>query len=232
MTVAVVLAGGLGTRLRSAVADLPKPMANVSDRPFLEYLLDYWIGQGVSRIILSVGYKREMIVQHFGEQYRGVPITYVEEDTPLGTGGGLVLASRRLIEPFLLINGDTYFEASLQEIKIAHLKNGARLTIGLFRANESGRYGGVDLDDYGWIKALKSAKGEAGALANGGVYFIEPNMINGGQFIPGEKYSLEDQIIGQIIEAGFPILGLEQNGKFLDIGIPADYFAAEQFLTK
>lgn len=232
MTVAVVLAGGLGTRLRSTVPDLPKPMANVSGRPFLEYLLDYWIEQGVSRIVLSVGYKREMLVQHFGEQYRGVPITYVEEDTPLGTGGGLVLASRRLIEPFLLINGDTYFEASLQEIKTAHQKNRARLTIGLFRANESGRYGGVDLDNHGWIKALKSAKGEVGTLANGGVYFIEPSLINGGQFTPGEKYSLEDQIIGQIIEAGFPILGLEQKGKFLDIGIPADYFAAEQFLTR
>lgn len=232
MTVAVILAGGLGTRLRSVVPDLPKPMADVLGKPFLEYLMDYWIEQGVRRIILSVGYKREVIVQHFGYQYRSIPITYEAEEKPLGTGGGLVLSSRRLSEPFLLINGDTYFEASLQEIQSAHQRNGAQLTISLFRANEAGRYGGVDINDHGWVKALKTAKGEVGELANGGVYFIEPSLINASQFIPGEKYSLEDQILECFIKAGFPILGLEQRGKFLDIGIPADYLAAKKLLKR
>src|SRR5207237_2019404 len=87
---AVVLAGGLGTRLRAAVSDVPKPMAPVGGRPFLERLLDYWIGQGVRRAVLAVGYLHDMIRGHFGDEYRGCAIAYSIEEQPLGTGGALV----------------------------------------------------------------------------------------------------------------------------------------------
>ena len=113
---AIILAGGLGTRLRGVVQDLPKAMAPIKDRPFLEYQLDYWIGQGIRHFILSVGYRREVIMKHFGDKYRDVSIEYAVEETPMGTGGGLLLAVEKMKKraPFLLLNGDTFFEVSLK----------------------------------------------------------------------------------------------------------------------
>jgi D-glycero-alpha-D-manno-heptose 1-phosphate guanylyltransferase len=232
MTKAVILAGGLGARLRSAVPDLPKPMAMVGERPFLEYLMDYWINQGVSKFILSVGYKKDLIINHFGLSYKNIPVAYVVEDEPLGTGGGLVLASQELHEPFLLLNGDTYFEVSFSELKNFHIKNSADWTIALFRANEAGRYGGITIDQSHKISGLSTAKGVAGELANGGVYFIEPSSLDLEKFIAGKKYSLEDEVIKSLIEDGKKILGIKQIAVFLDIGIPKDYFDAQQIICK
>ena len=112
MTTAIILAGGLGTRLRGTLPDLPKPMAPVAGRPFLAHQLDHWIAQGVVRFVLSVGYRAVAISNHFGDRYRGVPIDYVVEPAPLGTGGALALAATKLRsnEPALLLNGDTYFD--------------------------------------------------------------------------------------------------------------------------
>src|SRR5262245_49936719 len=119
---AIVLAGGLGTRLRATIGDIPKPLAPVRGRPFLEYLLAYWIGQGVTSFILSVGYRSEMITGHFGASFRGAAIDYAVEDRPLGTGGGLLLATTRLAadDPFLVLNGDTYFEVPLAALLKFH----------------------------------------------------------------------------------------------------------------
>ena len=94
MTTAIVLAGGLGTRLRTVVPDWPKPMAPVAGKPFLTYLLDYWIGQGIDHFVLSVGYRHEAIIDYFGDSYHGVLIDYVIETEPLGTGGALRMAAR------------------------------------------------------------------------------------------------------------------------------------------
>lgn len=230
MTVAVILAGGLGTRLRSAVPDLPKPMADVRGKPFLEHLMSYWIGQGVTRFVISVGYKRESIISYFGQQYKRVPVEYVEEETPLGTGGGLLLAARRLNEPFLLLNGDTYFEIKLDALVNFHRSKGSKWSFTLFRANEAKRYGGVKLDSNDRIKALDSAKGNVGELANGGVYLLEPHVLKSGKFSIGQKYSLEDEVIPMLLESGVPFYGFESRGQFLDIGVPTDYFLAADTL--
>jgi D-glycero-alpha-D-manno-heptose 1-phosphate guanylyltransferase len=228
MITAVILAGGLGTRLRSVIPDLPKPMAPVHNRPFLEYLMDYWIAQGVAKFILSVGYKSKGIISHFGSAYKGVPVFYAEEDEPLGTGGGLVLAARGLTTPFLLLNGDTYFEVSLKELKYFHKKNHSDCTIVIFRSNEANRYGAIAIDGAGKIEKLKTAKCQVGEFANGGVYMINP-LILAASFQPGQKYSLEDEVIATLIAGKKNIFGLEQSGKFLDIGIPADYISAQKF---
>ena len=98
MTTAIILAGGLGTRLRSEVPNLPKPMAIVKNRPFLEYLMDYWIEQGVCKFILSIGYLSEKIVSHFGGTYKNIPISYSIEKSPLGTGGGLLLSLKKITQ--------------------------------------------------------------------------------------------------------------------------------------
>ena len=232
MTVAVILAGGLGTRLRSAVPDLPKPMADVRGRPFLEYLLSYWTNQGISKFLISVGYKRESIINYFGRSFRGVPIEYIEEQKPLGTGGGLLLASRRLNQPFILLNGDTFFDVQLHELVDFHRSKGSKWSFSLFRANEGNRYGCVKLDSDSRIWSLDTAKSDVGELANGGVYIVEPHAINPEKFTVGKKYSLEDDVIPALLESDVPIYGLESRAKFVDIGVPADYFRATDILPQ
>ncbi|WP_157844846.1 sugar phosphate nucleotidyltransferase [Methylocucumis oryzae] len=117
---AIILAGGLGTRLRSVVSELPKPMASVSGRPFLEHLMDYWFAQGVTRFILSVGYQSDIITTHFGAHYRHARIDYAIESEPLGTGGGLFYALQEVDETVLVLNGDTFFSVALDELADFH----------------------------------------------------------------------------------------------------------------
>ena len=137
VTSAIILAGGLGTRLRGVVPDLPKPMAPISGRPFLEHQIDYWIKQGVSHFVLSVGYRHEVIVDHFGNRYKDAELDYVIEKTPLGTGGGLLLAVEKVgkDEPFLLLNGDTYFAVNLKTLVGFSMTHDADWCFSLFRTN-------------------------------------------------------------------------------------------------
>ena len=233
MTAAVILAGGLGTRLRAAVPDLPKPMASVGGRPFLEYLLAYWIGQGVSRFVLSVGYRHEAIIDYFGNSHRGAELDYVLEQTPLGTGGGLLLAAEKLSRaaPFLVLNGDTYFAVDRKALAAFAEANDADWCFCLFRANEAGRYMGMDVSAKGQITSLKSGTGQPGRLANGGVYWVHPRALQVGGFAPGDKVSLEDDIIPAAMASGQRLFGMEFSGTFIDIGVPADYHRAPALLT-
>ena len=232
MTSAFVLAGGLGTRLRSAVPDLPKPMAPVSGRPFLEHLLDYWIKQGISRFVLSVGYRHEIITAHFGSKYREAAIEYVTETTPLGTGGGLLLGAQKLdqTEPFLLLNGDTYFAVDLKTLIEFSSANKADWCFSLFRTNEIGRYMGMDVSPQGEIASLKSGSGQPGRLANGGVYWVNPHALASNKFFARGKVSLEDDIFPTAIASGQCLMGLEFSGTFIDIGVPDDYHRAPALL--
>lgn len=232
MTSALVLAGGLGTRLRSAVPDLPKPMAPVSGRPFLEHLLDYWIKQGISHFVLSVGYRHEIITAHFGSKYKEAAIEYVTETTPLGTGGGLLLGAQKLdqTEPFLLLNGDTYFAVDLKTLIEFSSAKKADWCFSLFRTNEVGRYMGMDVSPQGAITSLKSGSGQPGRLANGGVYWVNPGALLSKKVSPGDKVSLEDDIFPASIDLGQRLFGLEFTGTFIDIGVPDDYHRAPALL--
>lgn len=230
MITAIILAGGMGTRLRSTVPDLPKPMAPINGRPFLEHQMDYWIGQGVSRFIVSVGYMKEVIMDHFGASYRGALLTYAIEDEPLGTGGGLLLGAQGLNAPFIVLNGDTFFEVDLNELQSYHAKHESEWTFSLFRANEVGRYMGMDVKPDGEIVSLKSGTGEPGRLANGGVYLINPSVLPKTKFVPGHKLSLEDDLLPAFMAQGGKLYGLEFPGSFIDIGVPQDYFRAADVL--
>jgi len=232
MTSAVILAGGLGVRLRSAVPDLPKPMAPINGRPFLEYLMSYWIGQGVTKFVLLVGYKRELIMSHFGRKYMEIPIEYIEEETPLGTGGGLLLAAKKLTHPFILLNGDTYFGVQLKNLMEFHVLKGSKFTFSLFQSNETGRYGGVELESNNRIRSLNTEKSNVGDLANGGVYLVDPGIFNSIEFIIGQKYSLEDDVIPALLGGRADLFGVEINGPFLDIGLPRDYYQAADILAR
>jgi len=230
VTTAIILAGGMGTRLRSAVPDLPKPMAPINGHPFLEHQMDYWIGQGVSRFVVSVGYMKEVIMDHFGTSYQATPLTYAIEEEPLGTGGGLLLAAQGLSEPFLVLNGDTFFEADLAELLNFHAEHASEWTFSLFRANEVGRYMGMDVNADGEIVSLKSGMGELGRLANGGVYLINPSVLPKAKFVPGQKLSLEEDLLPAFMAQGGKLYGIEFPGSFIDIGVPDDYFRAAEVL--
>jgi D-glycero-alpha-D-manno-heptose 1-phosphate guanylyltransferase len=228
---AIVLAGGLGTRLRAAVPDLPKPMAPVNGRPFLERLLDYWIAQGVTRFILSIGYRHEAIAAHFGAAFHGSTITHVVEEQPLGTGGGLLLASGALMQagPFMVLNGDTFFEVALMRLREFHAAHRADATLSLFRTPQQGRYTGINVGKAGEIRSFGT--GARGGLANGGVYLMERSLLEGGSWQPRSVLSLEEDILPVAVQAGKRVYGMECAGRFLDIGVPDDYARAADVLA-
>jgi D-glycero-alpha-D-manno-heptose 1-phosphate guanylyltransferase len=230
---AVILAGGLGTRLRNTVPDLPKPMAPVCGRPFLEHQLDYWIAQGIKHFVLSVGYRHEVIVDYFGAGYKGAELEYAVEKEPLGTGGGFLLAAKKLARdaPFLLLNGDTYFEASLEVLTEGFFENDVDWCFSLFPVNEEGRYMGIEVSQEGRITSLKSNVAQLGGFANGGVYLVHPRTLLDERFEPGKKISLEDDVFPVALASGQRFFGVKFSGTFIDIGVPDDYYRAETLLA-
>jgi D-glycero-alpha-D-manno-heptose 1-phosphate guanylyltransferase len=232
VTTAIILAGGMGTRLSSVVPDRPKPLAPINGRPFLEHQMDYWIEQGIRRFILSVGFKRDQIIAHFGSRYRGCEVVYAEEDAPLGTGGGMLLAVQRLTgaAPFLVLNGDTFFEVDLRALADFHHAKGAALSVALFEVAANDRYMGVQLRDDGAIVSFKSEPG-ASQLANGGVYLMERALFDGLPWQAGENLSLENDFFAHLLASGARLYGMVCNGRFIDIGVPNDYFRAPDVIT-
>jgi D-glycero-alpha-D-manno-heptose 1-phosphate guanylyltransferase len=230
---AIVLAGGLGSRLRPVVSDVPKPMAPVNGRPFLEHLLDYWMGQGVDRFVLSVGYKHEVIEQHFGSRYQSAEIDYAVEERPCGTGGGLLLSLPHLrgSGAFLVMNGDTFFEAGLDAMQRFHQDRQADLTVALREVESNNRYGGVGIDAQGRITTFDNrARASGRALINGGVYLAEKTAFAGIAPEPDGPVSLEEQLYPRLLADGRRLYGLLFSGRFIDIGIPEDYHRAASIL--
>lgn len=231
MATAIILAGGLGTRLRDVVPKLPKPMAPINDRPFLALQMDYWIGQGIDRFVLSVGYCADAIRSYFGPEYRGRPLDYAEERFPLGTGGALLTALNGIEERVVILNGDTFFALDYQKFLDFHIAHSARWSIALHRRVDVDRFLGIELDASNRIVALTSASRIGGTLVNGGVYLIEPPSLRGFDLQPGQRCSLEAEILPRYIGAGGQIYGIECRGTFIDIGTPNDYHRAQDLLS-
>ncbi|PLW77249.1 sugar phosphate nucleotidyltransferase [Cohaesibacter celericrescens] len=232
MTRAIILAGGLGTRLRQVVSDVPKPMAPINGKPFLAHQMMHWKRAGIDGFVLSIGYLGEMVIDYFGDSYLGLPISYAVENTPLGTGGGLLLAIEKLDsdEPFLLLNGDTYFDVDLGQLLELHSQSDAGVTFALFRANEPDRFGGVRMTAEGRITEFRSGKAEVGQLANGGVYLIDPLVIKQVFHAAGNNISFEEDILPELFKAEIPFFGLQSHGKFVDIGVPRDFACASNIM--
>ncbi|MGQ0545555.1 MAG: sugar phosphate nucleotidyltransferase [Betaproteobacteria bacterium] len=218
---AIVLAGGLGTRLRPLVSDVPKPMAPVKGRPFLELLLEYWIGQGVRRFVLSVGYLAERISGHFGARWGGAEIDYATEPQALGTGGGLLLAAARTTATdIVVINGDTYFAVPLKDFRAFHEESKADWTLALFRTNDGKRYQGLSVDAEGKVGAM------SGDLSNGGVYIMSSSRLRQLPWQAGQRLSLESDLLPHALRNGWRVYGREFDRPFVDIGVPQDYRGA------
>lgn len=233
MTAAVVLAGGLGTRLRGVVPDLPKPMAPVGGRPFLEYQLDYWITQGIDHFVLSVGYRFETIRDHFGDRYKNIRLDYAIEENPLGTGGGLLQAAGVLGRdaPFLVLNGDTYFAVDLRRFDRYATDGKAQWCLALYRTPAQARYLGAVLSPQGEITAFDAQNTGQTSLVNGGVYWLNPCALDELPFMAGDCVSLEADFLPHALSCGQRLLGMECGGAFVDIGVPEDYRRASAVLN-
>jgi D-glycero-alpha-D-manno-heptose 1-phosphate guanylyltransferase len=170
---AIILAGGFGTRLRSAVADVPKPMASINDKPFLAYLVDYLLAQGITRVVLSVHYLRESIQDYFQQQYRGIDIHYAVEDEPLGTGGAILNSLPLLnpLEPTFVLNGDTFLKLNYRHMYQQHQANAPLVTMALRKMQECSRYGIVQVEN-NHVIAFKEQGDAKPGLINAGVYLM------------------------------------------------------------
>lgn len=225
---AIVLAGGLGTRLRGVVPDLSKPMAPVAGRPFLAWVLDALVDAGFERVVLAVGYRHEAIRDHFGAAYRGLPLAYSVEHRPLGTGGAIRLAAQSPArDPWFVLNGDTFVELDHRAMLDLHRRGGERMTLAVCRVPDAGRYGAVEIEA-GHVCRFRE-KGIAGPGAiNAGTYLLSPQVV---ETIPtGEVFSFEQQLlmprVGELRPAAFETAGL-----FIDIGVPDDYARAQQLFA-
>lgn len=225
---AILLAGGLGTRLRSAVPDLPKCMAPVNGKPFLAYVIRYLRQQGIRRFIFALGYRHhdfDVFLQSFlaKDQY-AVSI----EEEPLGTGGAIKLACHKVLsENVLVTNGDTLFEADVQALERFHYQRQAACTLALKPLKNFSRYGAVVLDKNGVIQQFREKQQCSEGLINGGVYALNIAQFRGHD-LP-EKFSFENEYLERY--TGEKIFyGLPQNGYFIDIGIPEDYEKARREL--
>lgn len=229
----IILAGGLGTRLRSVVSEVPKCMAPVAGKPFLWYLLKYLTRYDVSRVILSVGYLREVIFKWIDEVGDEFPFSfdYAVEEEPLGTGGGIKLAlSKALTQDVVILNGDTFFDVDLKELMDFHKLAPSAVTIALKPMRDFDRYGRVIVDAVdGRIGEFKEKEHCEEGMINGGVYVASKLNLSMEDY--PEKFSFEKAVLEPLTVQG-KIFGLIQGGYFIDIGIPEDYQKAQNELNR
>jgi D-glycero-alpha-D-manno-heptose 1-phosphate guanylyltransferase len=222
----IVLAGGFGTRLRSVVPDLPKPLAPIGGRPFLEILLTDMARKGFSRIVLSVGFMADKIVEHFGDRFAGLELAYEIEEAPLGTGGAVRLAMERIVgDHVYVLNGDTFLDVDFGALEQRWLSHQRPVIVGLEIADAS-RYGRLVVEK-GRVCAFIE-KGHPGpGIINGGCYVLTRNQLD--SYALGTAFSLEsDYLALAVVQSPFELFITA--GRFIDIGVPADYARAQACL--
>ena len=223
---AIVLAGGFGTRLKKVVSNVPKPMALIAGRPFLEVLLSSLAHKGFRRIILSLGYMADKISHHFGSSFAGVDLTYVIEKQPLGTGGGIRLAMEQVDSDHVFVfNGDTFLDLEVAKVQQQWEADKRPLIVGR-EVVDTGRYGRL-LVSHGVTTGFTS-NGETGpGLINAGCYVLRKHQLD--VFPTGVHFSIESDYLGPAITAKeFNIF--ITSGFFIDIGIPEDFLKAQTVL--
>ena len=236
---AIILAGGLGMRLRAAFSDGPKCLAPIGNRPFLEYLLVWLRSAGVRELILCVGYKRSQIRNWLGDGKKwGFHVQYSLEEKPLGTAGALRHAARLVTsDACLVLNGDSFLSVDLREMYRFHRIHRALATIAIARVGNSARYGTVRLERKGRIVAfcekhpetVKKATSRRGVQSiNGGVYLVKKQLFDA--IPPAQPMSLEKEVFPKLVGAN--LYGFVTRGYFIDIGVPADFARAQSELAK
>ena len=222
---AIILAGGTGTRLKSMVSNVPKPMALINNKPFLEYIINFLLRNKIFRIILSVGYKSNQIKDYFGYNYKGCEIIYCVEDKPLGTGGAIKKALLLLKNNnAFILNGDTFFDINLATLWDSHYNHNAQLTLALKPMKNFDRYGSVGIDSKGVVQQFNEKKYQAEANINAGLYIVNRQLFE--DITLNIKFSFEkfmEENIGNI-----KFNSVIYSDYFIDIGIPEDYLKAQR----
>lgn len=235
-TTAIILAGGFGTRLRSVVSEVPKPMAPVNGWPFLVYQMRYLKNQGVKHVILSLGYMPEVIINYFGNKFEGLSISYVREDSPLGTGGGIRLAMLSCQEKdVIVLNGDSFFDVDLREMSSFYDDQHLEFILASRKVDDASRYGTLEVSGEmirgrdGVFTAITSFREKqsdrTNGVINGGIYILNCSTFLS-HTVPDENFSIEKEYfelnVGKL-KCGTYI----SKGYFIDIGIPEDYSKAQ-----
>ncbi len=221
---AIVLVGGLGTRLRAEVPDLPKPLAPVAGRPFLAYILDNLARGGIRRVVLATGYLGELVERAVGHAWQGMDVAYSREPAALGTGGAVALARQQLRgDTAHLCNGDTFLRYAPAQLQDCAQRQGLDLAVALARVEDVGRYGAVELSGER-VTAFREKGGSAPGYINAGSYFLGRGVLDA---LPAERaFSFETGVL-QPAAAAQGIAGCAQTADFIDIGVPEDYRRAQ-----
>ena len=218
---AIILAGGEGKRLRSVINDIPKPMAPIKDKPFLEYIILQLKSQNLKDIIISTGYKGSIIKNYFQDGGNwDLNIEYSEEDKPLGTGGALRKAGKLIDDDqFIVMNGDSYFDIEFKQLISFHEDKQAVTTIGLAYVETLERYGHVEVGNNGEItEFIEKGDSVSAGHVNGGIYILSSEFI---KKIPFGQVSLETEVFPNLINKG--LFGVKFKSFFIDIGKPEEY---------
>lgn len=221
ITECILLAGGLGTRLRSAVPDLPKVMAPVAGKPFIHHIITFLQSQGVERFIFSLGYLHHLIEEYVRSNFPSLDVAFSIEAEPLGTGGAIQLALQQVRgEDAIIVNGDTLYRADLKKVSDYHQSTNAACTLTLKHMRNFERYGVVELDESGKVVSFKEKQFYKQGLINGGVYILNKKaLLNLGM---PDAFSFEKDYLEQYIHR-HDIYGIRDDNYFIDIGIPGDF---------
>jgi D-glycero-alpha-D-manno-heptose 1-phosphate guanylyltransferase len=226
---AVILAGGFGTRLKSIIPDLPKPMAPIGDKPFLAFLLDYLSSQGIREIVLSVGYKHDVIMNYFGDSYAKLSIQYSVEDKPLGTGGAIKKAlTYTKADLTFILNGDSFLQVDYNALLQQQQKSNAKFMLVLKHVADVSRYGAVNVKDNQVISFFEKGKAGPGMISTG-VYLGSREFFN--SFDLPETFSVETDFLHRYIDS-IKAEAFFADNYFVDIGVPDDYLRAQRELPE
>jgi D-glycero-alpha-D-manno-heptose 1-phosphate guanylyltransferase len=227
---ALILAGGLGTRLKTVVSDRPKILASVNGRPFICYLMDQLIRVDFKDVMLCTGYKGELVRETFGSCYAGLNIRYSTETEPMGTGGALRLALTLIENEIVLVmNGDSYCDVDLSSFIKWYVESNISAAMLLTKVSDTRRYGRVEIDKNGLIKRLDE-KGDdlSSGWINAGIYMLQRSKIH--TIPPAQKYSLEHEFFPKLV--GKDLYGYKYDRAFIDIGTPESYAEAEDLFYR
>lgn len=223
----VILAGGLGSRLRLSVTDRPKVMAEVKGRPFISYLLDQLYKAGITKIVISTGYMADFIERTLGDSYKGLDIIYSRENKPLGTGGALKLAGQYMNGGYALVmNGDSFVEYDVQRFLSWHVMKRASVSMVLAWVDNVNRFGSIKVNAEDDVNCFVEKGNMSGSgLINAGVYLMKQETVD---TIPDETpFSLEKQFFPYLVGRG--LYGYKTSERFIDIGTPESFAKVQSF---
>lgn len=226
---AIILAGGLGTRLRGVVADVPKPLAPVAGRPFLAWVLDALNAAGLRHVILASGYLADQVEAAVGTRWGRMDVTMAVEPAPLGTGGAVKFAARRLLgDNAHVVNGDTYLRYDPRALEAAARALDAPIGVALARVPDVARYGAVEVRD-GRVVAFHEKGRHGPGCINAGCYFLDSRALEA--LPPADRFSFEEDVLLPASRSG-GIAAFDETADFIDIGVPEDYARAQQWFPE